>query len=164
MTLLEMTFLVQTLPAWSSNLGKRLVKAPKLFMVDTGLACHLLGIDEEGFQQRGEIAGRLFENFVVLELFKHASWSDEPVRLYHFRSQVGQEVDVVIERSGGKVVGVEIKLSASPSPRDFYGLKVLREHLGDKFVRGILIYNGREIVPFEKDLHAVPVSVLTGRL
>jgi hypothetical protein len=73
-------------------------------------------------------------------------------------------VDVVIERSGGKVVGVEIKLSASPSPRDFYGLKVLREHLGDKFVRGILIYNGREIVPFEKDLHAVPVSVLTGRL
>ncbi|MGO8878219.1 MAG: ATP-binding protein [Desulfomonilaceae bacterium] len=161
MTLLEMTFLVQTLPAWSSNLGKRLVKAPKLFMVDTGLACHLLGIDEEGFQQRGEIAGRVFENFVVVELLKYASWSDEPVRLYHFRSQSGQEVDVVIERSGGKVVGVEIKLSASPSPRDFYGLKVLREHLGDKFVRGILIYNGREIVPFEKDLYAVPVSILT---
>ena len=70
MTLLEMTFLAQALPAWSSNLGKRLVKAPKLFMVDTGLACHLLGIDEEGLRQRGEIAGRLFENFVVLELFK----------------------------------------------------------------------------------------------
>ncbi len=66
LTLLEMTFLVQTLPAWSTNLGKRLVKAPKLFMVDTGLACHLLGIDEEGFRQRGEIAGRVFENFVVL--------------------------------------------------------------------------------------------------
>lgn len=164
LTLLEMTFLVQTLPAWSPNLGKRLVKAPKLFMVDTGLACHLLGIDEEGFRQSGEIAGRVFENFVVLELFKNASWSDEPVRLYHFRSQAGQEVDVVIERSGGEVVCVEIKLSASPSPRDFDGLKVLREHLGNKFVRGILIYTGTEIVPFEKDLHAVPVNVLTGRL
>lgn len=114
LTLLEMTFLVQTLPAWSSNLGKRVVKAPKLFMVDTGLACHLTGIDEEGLRQGGEIAGRIFENFVVLELFKHASWSEEPVALYHFRSQAGQEVDAVIEGSGGRVVGVEIKLSASP--------------------------------------------------
>lgn len=159
-----MTFLVQTLPAWSPNLGKRLVKASKLFMVDTGLACHLLGIDEEGFWQRGEIAGRVFENFVVLELFKSASWSDKPVRLFHFRSQAGQEVDVVIERSGGEVVGVQIKLSASPSQRDFDGLKVLRKHLGNRFVRGILIYTGGEIVPFEKDLHAVPVNVLAGRL
>jgi len=162
--LLEMTFLVKTLPAWSPNMGKRLVKASKIFMVDTGLACHLLGIDEEGFRQRGEIVGRVFENFVALELFKSASWCDEPVRLFHFRSQAGQEVDVVIERSGGEVVGVEIKLSASPSQRDFDGLKVLREHLGNKFVRGILIYTGREIVPFEKDLHAVPVNVLTARL
>ena len=162
MTLLEMTFLVQTLPAWSSNLGKRVVKAPKLFMVDTGLACHLTGLDEEGLRQGGEIAGRIFENFVVLELFKHASWSDEPVALYHFRSQAGQEVDVVIEGSGGRVVGVEIKLSANPSSRDFSGLKVLRDHLGDKFVRGVLVYTGREIVPFEEDLHAVPVSVLNG--
>ncbi len=161
LTLLEMTFLVQPLSAWSSNLGKRLVKAPKLFMVDTGLACHLVGLDEEGLRRGGEIAGRVFENFVVLELFKHASWSDDPVGLYHFRSQAGQEVDVVIEGSGGRVVGVEIKLSASPSPRDFAGLKVLREHLGEKFVRGVLIYTGKEIVPFGEDLHAVPVSVLS---
>jgi uncharacterized protein len=161
MTLLEMTFLVQALPAWSSNLGKRLVKAPKLFMVDTGLACHRVGIDEEGLWQGGEIAGRVFENLVVLELFKHASWSDESVGLNHFRSQAGQEVDVVTEGGGGRVVGVEIKLSASPSPRDFSGLEVLREHLGEKFVRGVLIYTGKEIVPFGEDLHAVPVSVLS---
>jgi predicted AAA+ superfamily ATPase len=161
MNLLEMTFLVRPLPAWSSNLGKRLVKAPKLFMIDTGLACHLVGIDEEKLGEGGEIAGRIFENFVVLELLKHASWSDEPVGLYHFRSQAGQEVDVVIEGRGGRVVGVEIKLSASPSPRDFSGLKVLREHLGDKFVRGVLIYTGKEIIPFGEDLHAVPVSTLS---
>lgn len=160
MALLEMTFLVRALPAWSSNLGKRLVKAPKLLMIDTGLACHLLGLDEEGFRQGGELAGRVFENFVALELFKHASWSDEPANLYHFRSQTGREVDVVIEGGGGRVVGVEIKLSASPSPRDFSGLHVLREHLGEKFVRGILIYTGAEIVPFGDRLHAVPVSTL----
>lgn len=95
MAMLEKTFLVRMLPAWSSNLGKRLVKAPKLFMVDTGLACHLIGLDESGIRKSGEIAGRLFENFVVLEFLKHASWSEEPVRLYHFRSQAGQEVDLV---------------------------------------------------------------------
>lgn len=161
LALLETTFIVQTLPAWSSNMGKRLVKAPKLFIVDTGLACHLLGIDEKGLRQGGEIAGRVFENFVVLELFKHVSWSAEPANLFHFRSQAGQEVDVVIEGSKGQVIGVEIKLSASASPRDFAGLRILREHLGNKFIRGILIYTGNEIVPFGENLHAVPVSVLS---
>lgn len=160
MTLLETTFLVQTLPAWSSNLGKRLVKAPKLFMVDTGLACHLLGVDEKELRQGGEIVGRLFENYVVLELFKYSSWSDEYVKLYHFRSQTGQEVDVVIEGGARRVVGIEIKLSASPSFKDFAGLKVLREHLGAKFVSGLLIYTGTEIVPFGDRLFAIPVSAL----
>ncbi len=139
MTLLKTTFLIQELPAWSSNLGKRLVKSPKLFMVDTGLACHLLGIDEIILRQRDEIVGRVFENFVTLELFKQASWSKKPVRLYHFRSQTGQEVDIIIEGSDGKVVGIEVKLSITPSSQDFSGLKILQEHLGEKFVRGILI-------------------------
>lgn len=160
MALLKTTFLVQELPAWSSNMGKRLVKAPKLFMVDTGLACHLLGIDEEGFRQGGETAGRVFENFVALELFKHASWSDEPVRLYHFRSQTGREVDCVLEGRRGNVVGVEVKLSATLSPQDFSGLRILREHLGEKFVRGVIIYTGNEIVPFAENLHAVPVQCM----
>lgn len=161
MAFLEMTFLVQFLPAWSLNLGKRLVKAPKLFMVDTGLACHLLGIDETGLRQGGETVGRIFENFVVLELFKLASWSEQSVRLYHFRSQTGQEVDVVIENGRGEVVGIEIKLSATPSPKDFTGIKVLREHVGEKFIRGVLICAGKEVVPFGENLHAVPVSMLS---
>lgn len=160
MALLKTTFLVQELPAWSTNLGKRLVKSPKLFMVDTGLACHLIDIDEEGFRQGGEAAGRIFENFVVLELFKHVSWSDEPVRLYHCRSQSGKEVDLVIEGRKGAVVGVEIKLSATPSPHDFSGLKVLRDNLGEKFVRGVLVYTGNDIVPFGDNLHAIPVQYL----
>ena len=159
MVLLKTLFLIQELPAWSTNLGKRLVKAPKYYMVDTGLACHLLDVDEKQVLQQGELSARLFENFVVLELFKHAAWSEKTAKLYHFRSQAGQEVDIVIE-SGGQIVGVEIKLSATPAPQDFTGLKILREHLGKKFVRGILLYTGREIVPFGENLHAVPLSVL----
>ncbi len=162
LSLLKSTFLVQELPAWSTNLGKRLVKAPKLFMVDTGLTCALLGLDEEGLKQGGEVAGRVFENFAVLEVFKHASWAERPVRLYHFRSQRGQEVDIVLEDSRGRVVGIEVKLSASPSPRDFSGLKTLQEHLGKRFVRGVLVHTGREVIPFGERLHAVPVQYLVG--
>jgi predicted AAA+ superfamily ATPase len=92
-------------------------------------------------------------------LFKHAAWSEKRAKLFHFRSQTGQEVDVVME-SGNDVVGMEIKLSATPSPRDFAGLEMLRQHLGKHFIRGILIYTGREIVPFGESLHAVPVSAL----
>ncbi|VBB41411.1 putative ATPase (AAA+ superfamily) [uncultured Desulfatiglans sp.] len=160
LALLEMTFLVHFLPAWSHNLGKRLVKTPKIFMVDSGLLCHLLGMDEDRLRRGNEAVGRIFENFVVLELLKQTSWAGEALRLYHFRSHAGQEVDVVIENGRGEVVGVEIKLSATPSPKDFSGLKMLRELLGPKFIRGLLIYTGKEIVPFGKDLHAIPVSVL----
>lgn len=157
LSLLKTTFLLQELPAWAANLGKRLVKAPKLFMVDTGLACRLLGMDTSRLKTEGEIAGRLFENYLVLELFKHSSWAADLVKLHHFRSRAGQEVDVVLEDRRGNVVGVEIKRSATVSHRDFTGLKVLRDHLGEKFVRGILIYTGNDIVPFARNLHALPV-------
>jgi predicted AAA+ superfamily ATPase len=160
MALLKATYLVRQVPAWSSNLGKRLVKAPKIFMVDTGLACHSLGLDNIRLRQKGEIAGRAFENYIVLELLKHASWADQPVRLYHFRSQSGQEVDLVVESNGGDIVGIEIKLSKTPSPRDFSGLKTLSRHLGNKFIRGILVHTGQNNVPFANNLHAVPVSQL----
>lgn len=162
LTLLRATSLIQELPAWSANLGKRLVKAPKLFLVDTGLACALLGFDEEGLREGGEVVGRLLENFVVLELFKHSAWTDRFVRLFHFRSQQGQEVDIVLEDNKGNVVGIEVKLSATPSPKDFYGLNVLKEKLGKKFVRGVLIYTGKEVVPFGKNLHALPIQYALG--
>lgn len=162
MTLLKATFLVQELPAWSTNLGKRLVKSPKLMMVDSGLACALLGIDKKRLQQGGETVGRLFENFVAIELFKHASWSHKQVRLYHFRSRLGQEVDLVVEDNQGRIVGIEVKLSATPSPKDFAGLRTLRHHLKQKFVRGILIYTGNDLVPFDKNLHAIPIRHFLG--
>lgn len=164
LSLLKSTFLIQELPAWSTNLGKRLVKSPKLFMVDTGLTCALLGMDAAGLKQGGEIAGRVFENFVVLEVFKHASWSEKLVQLYHFRSQRGQEVDIVLEDSQGQIVGIEVKLSATPSPKDFSGLKTLQEHLGKRFIRGVLVYTGREVVPFGERMHAVPFQLLVGSL
>lgn len=76
--------------------------------MDTGLARHLNGINEATLRQGGEISGRLFESFVVLDLFNHAFWSGEPVGLYPFHSRTGQEVGLVMEGRGGRVVEVEI--------------------------------------------------------
>jgi predicted AAA+ superfamily ATPase len=82
------------------------------------------------------------------------------VRLYHFRSQRGQAVDRVLENSRGQVVGIEVKLSATPSPRDFSGLKALQEHLGKRFLRGVLVYTGPEIVPFGERLQTAAIQFL----
>ncbi len=127
LTLLETTFLLSPLPAWSSNLGKRLVKAPKLALSDTGLLTYLLGADRERLEEDSSVLGRALENFVVTELRKQSSWSKTKPQLFHFRTQSGQEVDVIMEDAGGHLVGVEVKASATVTSSDFKGLHALRE-------------------------------------
>lgn len=162
MTLLQATFLVQPLPAWSGNLGKRLVKAPKLFLNDTGLAAYLAGMDEGRLERDAGWTGALLENFVVMELRKQAGWSKTPVGLFHFRTQTGQEVDVVLESRDGRVAGVEVKAASSAGVADFKGLRALEEAVGERFACGVVLYAGRNIVPFGGNLYAVPVSALWG--
>ena len=160
LALFETTFLIQLLPAWSGNLGKRLVKAPKLMLSDTGLLAHLLGADRRRLEEDRTLAGPLLENFVAMELFKHASWSDVQPQLFHFRTQTGLQVDVVLENAAGRIVGLEVKASATVSAKDFKGLRVLAEAVGKRFVRGVVLYTGTEVIPFGPQLRAVPLSVL----
>ncbi len=161
--LLEAVFLIQTLPAWFTNIGKRLAKAPKLFMNDTALLLHLLGVDAKRLQfdpMRADttVAGAVLENFVVLELRKQQGWSELRPSLHHFRTHGGDEVDIVAEDPEGRVVGIEVKSTASVTANHFKGLKALAEAAGDRFVRGIVLHRGREPVPFGRNLLALPVS------
>ncbi|HEX8691778.1 MAG TPA: ATP-binding protein, partial [Longimicrobium sp.] len=94
MALLEMTFLVGTVPAWSGNLGKRLTKSPKVLLCDTGLAAYLLGLDGPGGPDALSAFGGLLESFVAMEVRKQLAWSHAQPRLYHFRTQADQEVDL----------------------------------------------------------------------
>ncbi|MFH1914706.1 MAG: ATP-binding protein [Pseudomonadota bacterium] len=162
MDLLEKVFLIHFLPAWAPNLGKRLVKSPKLFMVDCGLAAHLMGADADRLTNTPELAGQLVETFVVNEVLKHLTWSSISATPYHFRTHAGLEVDLVLEKPSGEVACVEIKHSAQVAPKHFRGLKALKEEVGDKFQSGVVLYGGTEVVPFGKDLFAVPVSALWG--
>lgn len=159
MTLLETTFLVQHLPAWSGNLGKRLVKAAKLVLNDTGLMAHLLGATSERMVSEGLI-GPLLENFVAMELRKQITWSEIQSQMFHWRTQTGQEVDILLEDARGRIVGIEIKASATVGSKDFKGLKALAEVSGERFLRGVVLYTGRESIPFGRSLYALPVNAL----
>lgn len=158
--LLEALFLIWFLPAWSSNLSKRLVKSPKIHVCDSGLACHLCGADPERLADDSIMAGRLLESFVAGELLKQSSWTEHPVSLYHYRSQSGEEVDVVLEDRAGRVAAVEVKLAASVASHDIKGLASLRDALGDHFVRGVIVYTGQEVMPIGDRIFAVPVGMV----
>jgi len=159
--LLETTFLAQTIPAWASNRGVRLTKAPKVMLTDTGLACHLLGANEERLGVDANARGALVENFVAMELLKQMGWAKTKVKMYHFRAVSGREVDIVLEDAAGNVVGIEVKSSSTVGKQDFVGLQTLREVAGEKFRRGIVAYDGLETVSFGSDV-AVPIRGLWG--
>lgn len=156
-------FLVHRLPAWSRNLGQRLVKAPKLHLADAGLSCHLLGVDARRLSEDRPLLGRLLESFVVGELRKQLSWIDPRTALCHFRTATGLEADVVLEKADGSVAAIEVKASATVGASDFAALKALRHQLGKHFRAGAVLYLGEQLVPFGDNLWLVPVPALWAR-
>lgn len=161
LSLLRAVFALLRVPAWRRNLGRRATAAPKYQLVDSGLAAHLLGLDRDRLAADESLAGGLFEGFVRMELVKQAEWSETRPSVFHFRTRAGaREVDAVLERRGGQIVGVEMKTSASLSRRDFRGLEALRDERGDAFVAGVVIHAGEQTLPFGDRLWALPVSAL----
>lgn len=162
MALFESIFIVVRVPAWHRKTGRRMMKAPKLLFADSGLHAHLAGantIDNKRF--RGEF-GRTLENFVGAELLKQCSFGERWVKLYHYRSVSQHEVDFVLEAPDGRVFGVEVKASASPSSGDLRGLKALAEDTGANFAGGVILHTGDVALSFGDQLAAVPVDVLWG--
>ncbi len=158
--ILEALFLIIRQPSWHTNRSKRLTKMPKIYLSDSGLLSYLLGADHNLLEKNGVLLGQVLENFVVQEIRKQATWSMQRVSLYHFRTQAGQEVDLLLENARGHVVGIEIKSSMTVRPGDFKGLYALAEEAGDLFVRGFVVYLGSEVVPFGNNMFALPISAL----
>ena len=159
-TLLARVFLLEELPPWHSNRLSRLIKTPKLHLGDTGLACALLGLDAAALWADRTLLGQLLETFIFQELRRQASWQDEPVAFHHFRDKDGVEVDIVLEGSGQRVAGVEVKASATITASDFRGLRKLKESAGKRFVAGVVLYDGEVTAPFGDRLFAVPIRSL----
>lgn len=159
-TLLERVFLVDELPPWHTNRLSRLVKSAKLHMVDTGLACALLGLDGGTLWRDREMYGQMLETFVYQELRRQAGWHPDAIRSFHYRDKDNAWVDILVEGPGGRIAGVEVKASATVEAKDFRGLRKLREATGNKFAAGVLMYDGPTCIGFGERLFAVPATQL----
>ena len=116
LVVLETTAQILIVPPFYENLGKRLIKSPKVYIADSGLACHLLGIDTLGELDRSPFLGALFEGFIASEILKLQVNSGQRRELYHFRDEQGLEVDFVVPGRGGSVALVECKAARTVTP------------------------------------------------
>lgn len=161
--LLEAVFLVHRLPAWGTTLHAKAGATPKVHVVDSGLAAHLLRLTPEKLTRRTGAAlttfGHLLETFAVGEILKQASWQDEVVTAGHWRTRDGQEVDLVLERSDGGVVGIEIKAGSRFTGSDGRGLAALADRLGEAWLGGAVLNTGVHAFTCDADRRLVVLPV-----
>ncbi len=131
-----------------------------MYLNDAGLLSHLLGITLDRFRTDGTLAGAMLENFLFMELRKQISWSTTQPEIFYWRTASGLEVDLVLEDRSGRLAGIEVKASATLSGNDVRGLQALAAAVGKKWVRGVVLYTGTEVIPFANNLHGVPITHL----
>ena len=162
--LLEAVFLIQLLPPWDRTLTKRTNARPKVHLLDTGISTRLLRLTGEKLARRDPTAltefGHPVENFVVGEILKEVSWSDEIAGFGHWRTRDGVEVDLVLETHDGRVLGFEIKSASRVTHDDFRGMRQLRDLLGSSFVGGVVFYTGNRSYTYDDRLHVLPIDRL----
>lgn len=160
--LLQQTFQVILLRPWFANVGKRLVKTPKVYFTDTGMACHLAAADDWATLERQLRVGPMLETFVANELHRLIGLDGAHTQLSFFRVEHGREVDFVLER-GGELVGVEVKWSTGFDRDDLQPLQTLRDATRARFRLGILLHTGSEALEVSDRLVAMPVASFLGR-
>jgi predicted AAA+ superfamily ATPase len=160
--LLETLFLIHRLPAWSTNLSKRVVSRPKVALLDSGLAADLVNVSAAGAGVSGnpKIAGQLLEGFVAGELKRQMSWSEADARLFHYRDRDGAEVDLVVETKDGRVIAIEVKAASTVTARDVKWIAQMRDRLRGRFVAGFVLHTGSSAAPFGERITALPIDAL----
>ncbi len=164
--LLHTVYLTVEVAAWSRRLVARVAKHPKSYLVDTGLAAHLIGADAERLAEPTSVStGPLVETFAVNELIRQtARFDDLGARLFHYRAGTGTEIDVIIETPGGRVAAVEVKAATSVRPRDLRHLSSVRDRLDElpdqEFVRGVVLTTGDQALPMGDRLEVLPLAAL----
>jgi predicted AAA+ superfamily ATPase len=153
----------ERVPAWFSNRLRRLTHQPKRYLIDAGLIPAVVGVDANGILRDGNLLGRVIETFVVAQIRPEVAALTESAQLHHLRTQAGrQEVDLVLELSGGRVIGIEAKATSAPSAADAKHLRWLRDQLGDRFVAGVVLHTGPWPFQLDERIVAAPISTLWG--
>ena len=159
--LLENLLVIDELPAWTSNRLKRLTLASKRSVVDSGLWASALQVDQAAVRGDGGLLGRLLDTFVTAQLRAEVETAANRPRLYHLRQEHGHhEVDVVAELGARRIVGIEIKATSAPKPRDARHLAWLRDQLGDRFAAGVVLHTGPRPFKLDDGIIAAPICTL----
>lgn len=157
--LLDDLRIIERVPAWSTNRLKRLVRTPKLYVADTGLATSLLRADRDTILSSGDLLGRVIDTFVTAQILPLVALSHPRVDAFHLRDTNGaHEVDLLLEGPGGAVVGIEIKAANVVKPQAARHLEWLRESLGGSFTRGIVFHTGDSVYPLGDRIWAMPIA------
>jgi len=156
---LEATFQVRILRPYFANVGKRLVKTPKVYFTDVGTLCYLAGLRDPAHAASGPMGGVIFETAVLAEIVKALANRGEEPQVYFWRTAAGAEVDFVME-TGTRLVPVEVKLSATPRPPMAAGIATFRSALGAKAAPGYVIHPGDIRLPLAPQVMALPFGEL----
>lgn len=161
--LLETVFLVRRVRAWRANIGSREVTTPKIYVIDSGVLAFLLGASDKRAAADDQVSGKLFENFVAMEIARLVDWAKTSATQYHYRDRAsGDEIDVVLESRSGEIVCIECKAAATVRYEDYRAMAKLRDARGGPFVAGVVLYTGADTKPLTEKIWAVPISALWG--
>ena len=163
--LLEAVFYSEQIPAWRSNRLARLAAKPKRFILDTAVLMAVLRVDQGTVLLDAQLLGRILETFVAMQLRAELPVSQTQPSLCHLRDHGGRhEVDFILEYSQGRLVGLEVKASASPQITDARHLMWLRDNTGDDFVCGIVLHTGRHSFRLSDRIYALPISAIWAKM
>ncbi|MEV5708554.1 DUF4143 domain-containing protein [Actinoallomurus sp. NPDC052274] len=159
--LLSNMFVLDIVPAWFSNRLKRLAQGPKRYLVDAALAGAVVGADTESALRDPDLLGRLIDTFVAEQLRAELPVSDHRPRLHHLRQEGGRrEIDILVELAGHRVIGIEVKASTGPNRDSGRHLAWLRDELGDRFIRGLVLHTGRQVYDLGDRITAAPICTI----
>jgi predicted AAA+ superfamily ATPase len=159
LSVLEATYQVIVLRPYHANIGKRLVKRPKVYFTDVGTLCYLVGLRDAEHAASGPMGGAIFETAVVAEVFKALTHRGLPPQIYFWRTAAGAEVDLLIDE-GSQLIPVEAKLSATPRPAMASGIQALRKDFEDHVAPGYVVHPGEVCLPLGQGTVALPFALL----
>lgn len=159
LSVLEATYQVTVLRPYYANVGKRLVKTPKVYFTDVGTLCYFAGLKDPAHAASGPMGGAIMETAVLSEIVKTLTHRGIDPQVYFWRTVAGTEVDIVVE-AGAKLVPIEVKLSATPRSAMASALKTFQRDFGDKVLEGYVVHPGNITLPLGSGIKALPFSEL----
>ncbi len=159
LSVLEATHQVIVLRPYFANVGRRLVKTPKVYFIDSGTLCHLAGLKDPGHAAAGPLGGAILETAVLAEIVKALLSRGEEPRVYFWRTSYGAEVDIVVD-TGANLVPIEVKLSATPNAGMAAQVKTFQQLFAGRAAPGYVIHPGDIRLPLAPDVTALPFAAL----